>query len=259
MSKFIDRLDEIHEGAPARMGFGPPRSEKMPGMALVVKVSSSHKTGAATAGGLSPDGVIVSGIGGPDQIGDLKEPLDKVPWGVKADSLSTKDAEAYREGGCDLLAFELKGTSLGAVSSEDSARVLFVDTDTAAEDLRDINALPVDVVIVPLSGASSGWSLEDLAKVAKVSGRLSKYILAEVTEAPDADSLKVLRSAGINGLVLDLSAGEDAIKGLREALFDMPKPGPTQRSKSSAILPGAVYSAGQPAAEPDEDDDDDDE
>ena len=46
MSKFIDRLEEIIEGAPARMGFGPARSEETPGLALIIQVSGSHKTGA---------------------------------------------------------------------------------------------------------------------------------------------------------------------------------------------------------------------
>ena len=55
MSKFIDRLEEIIEGAPARMGFGPARAEKTPGLALIVQVSSSHQAGAATATG--PDEV----------------------------------------------------------------------------------------------------------------------------------------------------------------------------------------------------------
>ena len=55
MSKFTDRLEEIIEGSPARMGFGPARSEKTPGLALIVQVSSSHQAGAVTATGVSPE------------------------------------------------------------------------------------------------------------------------------------------------------------------------------------------------------------
>ena len=257
-SKFLDRLDEIHEGAPPRMGFGPARSSKMPGMALVLRVSADHQAGAAAAGGLSPDGVIVSGISGPQEAEDVKGPLADVPWGVLGDTLSTDDAQAYRDHGCDLLAFRLQGTALGAVNSEDTARLLCVDPDAPAEDLRDINALPVDIVLVPLTGAPADWSLEDLARVAKVSGRINKYLLAEVSEAPNSDALKVLRGSGINGLVLNVSVGEEAIKSLQEALLEMPKPGSDRRGRSNAILPGAVYAprAG-PGREPEEPDEDD--
>ena len=83
MSKFIDRLDEIIEGAPARMGFGPPRSEKTPGLALIVQVSSSHKTGAATATEVSPDGILVSGLNGPSAATDLKDTLSDAIWGIR--------------------------------------------------------------------------------------------------------------------------------------------------------------------------------
>ena len=256
MSKFTDRLDEIIEGASASMGFGPARSEKTPGMALIVQVSSSHKAGAATATGVSPDGIFIAGVKGPAQISELKDSLSKAIWGVRTDSLSSEDAKSYVGAGCGLLAFQLKGTSFGAVSSEDSATVLCIDTDTGVEDLRDINALPVDAVLFPLAGASSSWTLEDLAKVARISGRLGKYLLAEITEPPSADDLKVLRNAGIDGLVLDVSAGKETLESLKKSLMDMPKPGPERSGKSSAILPGASYSSPreEPADEPDEDD-----
>ena len=257
MSKFIDRLDEIIDGAPARMGFGPPRAEKTPGLALIVQVSGSHKTGAATATGVSPDGILVSGLTGPSQADDLKDTLSDVIWGIRTDSLSTDDAKAFEEAGSGVLAFQLKGTSIGAVSSEDAAKVLCIDTDVDIEELRDINSLPVDAVIFPLSGASSSWTLDDLAKVARINGRLGKYLLAEITEPPAADDLKVLRTAGINGLVLDVSAGKAALESLKQTLMAMPKAGPEKSGRSNAILPGAAYSAQEedvPAPEHEEDD-----
>lgn len=256
MSKFIDRLDEIIEGSPARMGFGPARSEKTPGLALIVQVSSDHKAGAATAIGVSPDGIILSGLSGPAEIGDIKDTLSDAIWGVRTETLSSEDAKTYREGGCGLLAFQLEGTSIGAVSSEDSAKVLCIDPAADVEDLRDINALPVDAVLFPLAGASSSWTLDDLAKVGRIRGRLGKYLLAEITEPPGADDLKVLRTAGITGLVLDVSAGKEALETLKKSLMDMPKPGPERTGKSNAILPGAAYSSQieEQAPEPDEDD-----
>ncbi len=256
MSKFIDRLDEIIEGAPARMGFGPARAEKTPGLALIVQISSSHQTGAATATGVSPDGIIVSGLNGPAEVGELKDSLSDAIWGVRTDSLSSEDAKAYLEHGCGFLAFQLKGTSIGAVADEDSATLLVIDPAVGVDELRDIDSLPIDAVLFPLSGASSSWTLDDLAKVARIRGRLGKYLLAEITEPPAADDLKVLRNAGINGLVLDVSAGKEALESLKKSLMAMPKPGPERSGKSHAILPGAAYAPQReaPAPEPDEDD-----
>ena len=259
MSKFIDRLDEIIDGSTARMGFGPARSEKTPGLALIVLVSSDHTAGAATATGVSPDGIIISGLSGPDQIGGLKDALGDVIWGVRTGSLSSEDAKAYLEDGCGILAFQLKGTSIGAVASDDSARVLCIDPALSVEELRDISSLPVDAVLFPLAGASSSWTLDDLAKVSRIRGRLGQHLLAEITEPPSADDLKILRTAGVNGLVLDVSAGKETLESLKKSLMDMPKAGSERTGKSSAILPGASYSSQreEPAHEPDEGDEDD--
>ena len=86
---------------------------------------------------------------------------------------------------------------------------------------------------------------------------MGKHLLAEVTGAPDGDTLEALRDAGVSGLVVGLSLGEEAIGELRESLLNMPRRGSDRRSRSNAILPGSVYAARRPApAESDPDDDD---
>ena len=253
-SKFLERLDEIREGAPPRMGFGATRSERLPGLALII--SAEGKDGAASAGGLAPDAVIVSGSAAA-QAGEIGEAASGVNWGVRADELSTADAAAWREAGADPIVFSLAGTALGAVTSKDAARVLAVDSGQSPEDLRDINPLPVDAVLVSLPGDPAGWTLQDLSALARVSGRVGKHLLAEVDGAPDGDTLEALRNAGVAGLVINLSVGEEAINGLKESLLNMPRPGSDRRSRSNAILPGSVYAARRPApAEADPDDDD---
>ena len=253
-SKFLDRLDEIREGAPPRMGFGATRGGRLPGLALVV--SAEGRDGAAAAGALAPDAVIVTNAAASDA-GDVGEAAGSARWGARAASLSSEDAAAWREAGADPIVFTLAGTALGAVTSKDAARVLEVDSGQSPEDLRDINPLPVDAVLVSLPGDPAGWTLEDLSALARVSGRVGKHLLAEVDGAPDGDTLEALRNAGVAGLVISLSVGEEAINGLKESLLNMPRPGSDRRSRSNAILPGSVYAARRPApAEADPDDDD---
>ena len=91
--------------------------------------------------------------------------------------------------------------------------MLAVDKDSSPEELRDINPLPVDAVLVSLPGDPSGWTLQDLAGLARVSGRVGKHLLAEVSGAPDGDTLEALRNAGVAGLVIGLS-------GARKRLTD---------------------------------------
>ena len=253
-SKFLERLDEIREGAPPRLGFGASRAPKLPGLALVV-TTDGGKDGVAGAAGLGPDAVIVSGAS-PAQASEVGEAASGANWGVRSDGLTAPDANAWREAGADLLVFSLAGTILGAVTSKDAARVLAVDADASPEELRDINPLPVDAVLVSLPGDPAGWKLQDLAVLARVSGRVGKHLLAEVSGAPDGETLEALRNSGVAGLVIDLSAGKEVINGLKDSLVNMPRPGSDSRSRSNAILPGSVYADRRPApAEPDPDDD----
>ena len=253
-SKFLERLDEIREGAPAQLGFGARRAGKTPGLALIL--SAGGKDGAATASGLAPDAIIVSGTAAVDA-GEIGEAAGRVIWGARAASLSTESAAAWREAGADPIVFSLANTALAAVTSKDAARILIVDASLPPEELRDINPLPVDAVLVSLPGDPSGWTLQDLAAIARVSGRVGKYLLAEVSGAPDGDTLEALRNSGVSGLVIDVSAGEETINGLKEALLNMPRPGADRRNRSSAILPGSVYTARRPAPAEDDPDDDD--
>jgi hypothetical protein len=132
-----------------------------------------------------------------------------------------------------------------------------VDSGLPPEELRDINPLPVDAVLVSLPGDPSAWTLQDLSGIARVSARVGKHLLAEISGAPDGDTLEALRNAGVIGLVVELSLGEEAIAGLKDALLNMPRPGTDRRNRSSAILPGSVYADRRPAPAEDDDDDDD--
>ena len=244
-SKFLDRLDELQEGSAPRLGFGTTRPPKMPGLGLVI-TADGGKDGVASAGGLGADAVFVSGSP-VAQAGEIGEAAAGV-WGVRADGLTSSDAASWREAGADVLVFCMAGTALGAVNSKDAARVLVVDSGSSPEELRDINPLPVDAILVSLPGDPAEWTLQDLARLAKVSGRVGKRLLAEVSGAPDGDTLEALRNAGVAGLVIELSAGEETINGLKELLLNMTRPGSDSRSHSTAILPGSVYADRRAAA-----------
>ena len=257
-SKFIDRLDEIREGAPARMGFGPARSSKTPGLALLLVVSQDHQTAAAQAAALSPDAVLLAGIAGPPEAAALRETLAGVLWGVQtAGPLPSAAAQAYRDGGAALLAFGLPGAALGAVADKDTARLLLTDPTMPPEDLRDLNALPVDAALVPLAagdgGADGELTLADLARLARVGARVGKHLLAQTARPPQPAELEALRDAGVVGLALDVTAGAEAIAALQQSLLNMPRPGAHRRRRSSALLPGAIYGGPQP--DPDDDPD----
>ena len=254
MSKFLDRLEQINLGAPIPMGFGASRPPKSPGMALVGLVAESNSEGIHTLAELVPDATLVSGVDGSSALKKLSQVLgNDVPWGVRVDSLNEEDARVFEDGGCDLLAFSLQGTSATAVASEEIARILCINLDIDMDQLRALDTLPVDVFVLPMAEVSAPWTLADLAAIGRISNRVDKYILVETSQFPGPKELEALRDAGVNGLVVDVAAVESQkLADLKTAMLDMPRWRSKRKEKVTPSLPSASAFPGGFSPAPDE-------
>jgi hypothetical protein len=245
MSKFLDRLERIKNGASTPLGFGAAaRAEKLPGMALVGLISRDHAAGVGTVAGLAPDAALLAGLSGPPALKELCAPLSSVPWGGRVSSLNEAQAQDYRDSGCDLLAFSLPDTSVAAIASDEVGRILLVDPGIEERELRAIESLPVDVLLLLMRNVSGPWSLRDLATIGAISHRVSKYILVEVSHPPSQKELEAIRDIGVHGLVVDVGeTSPEALSGLKKGLLEMPRPRPPRAGRANAILPGSALSA----------------
>lgn len=259
MSKFLDRMEKIRNGSPMPIGFGAAaRAEKLPGMVLVGLISRDHPAGVAVVANLAPDAALLAGLSGPPAIKALCQSLpSSVPWGTQVLSLTEVEAQGYRDSGCDLLAFSLSDTSVSAIASEEVARILCVDPGIEERELRAIESLPVDALLLPMHRVSGPWTLRDLASVGSVSRRVSKYILVEVSQPPGRKELEALRDIGVHGLLVDVGAvSSEALAELKTALLEMPRPKSPKGGRASALLPGSAFSAPPPPPREDEEEDD---
>jgi len=258
MSKFLDSLEKISVSAPAPLGFGVRREQRPPGMALIVQISSDHASGCAGISDLSPEAVLLSGI---DDLAALKKiapGLPSIPWGISPVTVTEDSVNGFKEAGCDMLAFGLADTPVSAINSDEMARVLCLDPSADERQLRAINPLPVDVVLIDVTSQSGTWTLGDLTNITAISSRVNKYILVSISEPPGAKDLKVLRDAGVHGLVVDAgSVSMDSLSKLKSDLQEMPRPQPGRKGRTAAVLPSSVFAVDRAPApeEPDEDDD----
>jgi len=259
MSKFLDSLEKISVSAPAPLGFGVRREQRPPGMALIVQISSDHASGCAGISDLSPEAVLLSGI---DDLAALKKiapGLPSIPWGLSPGTITEDSVNGFKEAGCDMLAFGLADTPVSAINSDEMARVLCLDPSADERQLRAINPLPVDVVLIDVTSQSGTWTLGDLTNITAISSRVNKYILVSISEPPGAKDLKVLRDAGVHGLVVDAgSVSMDSLSKMKSDLQEMPRPQPGRKGRTAAVLPSSVFAVDRAPApeEPDEDDDD---
>jgi hypothetical protein len=258
MSKFLDFLERIRDGAPAPMGFGAARAEKLPSMALVGLVSGDHATGVGVVSEIKADAALLTGVDGPEGLKKLTESLSSLPWGARVSSLTQEEAQAYQDNGSDLLAFTLEGTSASALACDEIARVLCLAPDIEEQELRAIASLPVDAFLLSMTGVSGSWTLKDLAMVGAISRRVDKYVLIEVSQPPGEKDLEALRDIGVHGLVVDVGAvASSSLSQLKTSLLEMPRPRSSRRERSRAILPGSVFAPGlAPTPQHEEDDED---
>jgi hypothetical protein len=242
MSKFLDRIERIREGAPAPLGFSLGPREKVAGMALVTMVSGDHQKGMGVVAEVGPDAAIVAGADGAEGLKSLAESLSGVPWGARVSSLSEDEAQAYKQSGSDLLAFPLENTTASALDSEEMARILSIDSEMGERQFRAVASLPVDAFLVSMTQVSGPWTLKDLATLGSISRRVDKYVLVEVAQPPGKKDLEALRDMGVQGLVLDVGAvSPESLSELKQALLDMPRPKFNRRERPRVMLPGSVY------------------
>ena len=259
MSKFLDRLERISLGAPAPMGFGAPRAQKTPGMALVGLISGDYAAGLGALAGLAPDAALISLASGSPPLSEIGSSLgEAIPWGLCVSSLTDDDARTFEDGGSDLLAFNLGGTPISALASEGMARILCIEPSIEIEQLRAIDALPIDAVLLSMTGVSAPWTLADLATIAGISQRVDKYLLLGVSQLPGAKDLEAIREVGVQALVADVGAvAVESLAELKAALLDMPKQRPPAKGRAAALLPSSVFfpepAAGHEEEPPEED------
>ena len=259
MSKFLDSLEKISINAPLPLGFGVRREQRPPGMALIVQISSDYDSVCEGVSDLSPEAVLLSGI---DDLAALKKiapGLPSIPWGLSPGTITEDSVNGFKEAGCDMLAFGLADTPVSAINSDEMARVLCLDPSADERQLRAINPLPVDVVLIDVTSQSGTWTLGDLTNITAISSRVNKYILVSISEPPGAKDLKALRDAGVHGLVVDAgSVSMDSLSKLKSDLQEMPRPQPGRKGRTAAVLPSSVFAVDRAPApeEPDEDDDD---
>jgi hypothetical protein len=228
-------------------------------MALIVQISSDHASGCAGISDLSPEAVLLSGIDNLAALKKIAPGLPSIPWGISPVTVTEDSVNGFKEAGCDMLAFGLADTPVSAINSDEIARVLCLDPSADERQLRAINPLPVDVVLIDVTSQSGTWTLGDLTNITAISSRVNKYILVSISEPPGAKDLKVLRDAGVHGLVVDAgSVSMDSLSKMKSDLQEMPRPQPGRKGRTAAVLPSSVFAVDRAPApeEPDEDDDD---
>lgn len=238
MSKLLDRLDRITRGPVRTLGFAPASvKETVPTLALLAEVAAARTKEAHEALTSGADAVILSLTGKTHKLPEMPEGSS---CGAEVQSLDKAQADTLRTQGYDFLVFGIEGTQAEALEEGDCTRILRVSSALEDTQLRCIEDLPVDVVIVTKPAPEGPLSLTHLLAISNVRAATSRYVLLEWDADLSGKELEQLRDMGVDGIVFkaDGDAPAATVASLHERIAALPARRPrSDKDGRSPILP----------------------
>ncbi len=259
MSKLLDRLDSIARGTPKAIGFAATTSvEPVPQLAMVAWLADPDKVDAAPLAEAGVDGFVLhQSAVGEDGSPQRPDALADMPYGIMVEQSDPEKVDAYRKQGADFLVFDITDTPIDLLEEGDCARVLRVPADLEEAQLRGLEDLPVDLVVIRKPSPEGPLTLTHMLAISGIRAATSRYLFLEWSADLTARELVLLRDAGIDGIVVNVTEAESTvIPSLRGKISALPQRKPRGEQRSIAMLPrdsGRVAAAPQRQEEEDDD------
>ena len=180
----------------------------------------------------------------------LKRALKDAPGpalGVEVNALDGDSAAELRKAGVDFAVIPT-ATEASALLEKKLSFVLTLDEEVSDIALRSLRELPVDALIAPPVEAPLTINRQlDLMRISSLS---AKPILTQVTGGIPEGQLRVLRDAGVVGIIV---AGDKKHVGdLRKSIDGLPPRGERSNERMDAILPSMHPAPAEPDADEEE-------
>lgn len=253
LNKLAEWLKRIGRGEGPRMGFGATVARaKGPKMGLLATLPSLEKdlVGRALEAGaqalILPSGLAADG----EVLSSVIQSFSQCLWGLQLDdSQFPKPAPEF-----DFFVLSLS-SALSSLKAEEPGRLLAIDQSCGDVQLRALDQLPLDGVVFPLAMPGENLRVEHLLTVRRLSLLLRKPLIAELGRSLGEEDLRLLRDAGLVGLLVrgDTIQWAETIKELSQAIEGLPVKG-RERREVDVVLPfmpgGRAPQTGEEEEEP---------
>ena len=258
MSRFIDKLNQVSQAVPQPIGFraAKPVPEK-PKILLIASLAeaggdnlANHLAGADA--GLLHIPELSSGA---EALREVSQAAPDIPWGGWLRGEVRGEIKEMAKAGCDFVVFPATDTSLAIPKDDEVGKVLQVEASLSEGLLRVVNELPVDAVLIASEQQEESFlTWHHLMLFQRFADLLTKPLLALVPSSVTADELQVLWEAGVDGVVVQVEAGQPAgrLAELRQAVNKLSLAAPRRRGKVEPLLPHIAGGTGTVTEEEEE-------
>ncbi len=243
MSRFIDKLNQVSRVVPQSIGFGKaqPVPEK-PKILLIANLTEASVGGLADYVAGADAGLlhIPKLSSGAKTLKEISQAVPDIPWGGWLRNIDQKGIKQITKAGCDFVVFPAANTPLALLQNDEIGKILEVEASLSEGLLRAVNELPVDAVLITAEQEGEYFlTWHHLMLFQRFAGLLTKPLLASIPPNVTANELQALWEAGVDGVVIEVGAGQpaDRLRKLRQVIDKLAFPSQRKRGKAEALLP----------------------
>jgi len=243
MSSFIDKLNQFSRVVPQSMGFrraqlvsGKPKILLIASLAEASIGSLTDYVAGADAGLLR----IPKSNSGTKTLKEISQAAPDIPWGGWLRNTDQDRIKQPTKTSCDFVVFPAANTPLAILQSDEVAKILEVESSLSEGLLRAVNELPIDAVLITAEQEEDyRLTWHHLMLFQRFANLLTKPLLVSIPPNVTANELQALWEAGVDGVVIEVGAGQpaDRLKKLRQAIDKLAFPSQRKQGKAEVLLP----------------------
>ncbi len=243
MSRFIDKLNQVSRVVPQSIGFGraQPISEK-PKILLIANLTEASVGGLADYVAGADAGLlhIPKLSSGAKTLKEMSQAVPDIPWGGWLRNTDRGGIKQIAKADCDFAVFPAANTPLALLQNDEIGKILEVESSISEGLLRAVNELPVDAVFIAAEQEGEYFlTWHHLILFQRFADLLTKHLLVPIPSNVTANELQALWEAGVDGVVIEVGAGQpaDRLKKLRQVIDKLAFPSQRKQGKTEALLP----------------------
>lgn len=201
MEKLADLIQRASRPKAAPLGFASARTKAAPSMIIVAQINAGWKAAASDAIAAGASVILLSGS---PQEADVKSAAAAAadnPCGLIAND--TAKLDALSKNGIDFVVLDSEAPA-SALQTEDLTFLLNVNEDISDIQLRTIDSLPVEALVLDTPPAT--FTIGRQMELQRMTGLARRPMLMSPAADVSRDDLLSLRDSGVMLLAVDMSA-----------------------------------------------------
>jgi len=171
---------------------------------------------------------------------EMSQAVPDIPWGGWLRNIDQDGIKQMAKAGCDFVVFPAANTPLALLQNDEIGKILEVEPSLSEGLLRAVNELSIDAVLI--AGEQEGeyfLTWHHLMLFQRFADLLTKHLLASIPSNVTANELQALWEAGVDGVVIEVGAGQpvERLKELRQTIDKLVFPSQRKRKKAEVLLP----------------------